>query len=199
MGRTCQGQSRGIRPNWCGLIERRGYRMTCHFHGCFFSNVLSNSFFGSTKGWTGLLQGPVCRLLHVSAANHPLGRIGWRWPPGNGGLVIKGPMAERAADPARSSMSDCRLCPPGLEGCHLCCKTGPHRYIPQRPYAPKQGAWDSGAFTPMKITFRKAGQCGILVRDAISKDFRDLEGRDLRPFRDVGIAAQATLRIEVSS
>ena len=52
----------------------------------------------------------------------------------------------------------------------------------------------------MKVTFRKAGQCGILVRDAISKDFRDLEERDLRPFQNVvGIAAQATLRIEVSS
>ena len=100
MGRTCQGRSRGIRRNWCGLIERRGYRMTCQLHGCFLFNVLSNSFLGSTKGKAGLLQGLICRLFHVPAMNHPLWGIGWRWFPGNGGLVIKGPMDERAADPA---------------------------------------------------------------------------------------------------
>ena len=95
-------------------------------------------------------------------------------------------------------MSACQLCPSDLEGCHLCCKTGPHRYILQRTYAPTQGARE-GAFEPMTITFRKADRCGIAVRDAISKRFEGLQGRDTRPFEGVDIADQATLRIEVSS
>lgn len=51
----------------------------------------------------------------------------------------------------------------------------------------------------MKITFRKGDQCGILVRDAISKRFEGLERRDSRPFEGVDVADQVTLRIEVSS
>lgn len=50
----------------------------------------------------------------------------------------------------------------------------------------------------MKITFRKGDRCGIPVKDAISKCFEDLKGRDSRPFEGVDIADQATLRIEVS-
>jgi len=95
-------------------------------------------------------------------------------------------------------MSACQLCPPDLEGCHLCCTTGPHHYIPQQPYVPTQGARE-GTFEPMKITFRKADLCGIPIGDAISKRFEGLKGRDSRPFKDVDVADQATLRIEVSS
>lgn len=51
----------------------------------------------------------------------------------------------------------------------------------------------------MKIAFRKADRCGILVKDAIAKHFEGLKGRDSRPFEGVDIADQATLRIEVSS
>lgn len=107
-------------------------------------------------------------------------------------------MNEGTVRPTRSSMATCKLCPPDLEGCYLCCETGPHPFVPRRPYVPRQGAWE-GAFEPMKITFRKAGQCGILVRDGISKNFRDLVGRDSRPFQDVEIVDQVTLRIEVST
>lgn len=142
------------------------------------------------------------RLLHDSGANYPpLGTsIGRRWfnicTP-IFAWVIKCLRTNELTSPARPSMATCKLCPPNLEGCYLCCETGPHRYIPRRPYVPRQGAWE-GAFDPMKITFRKAGQCGILVRDAISKNFRDLERRDSRPFEGVDIADQVTLRIEVS-
>lgn len=52
-------------------------------------------------------------------------------------------------------------------------------------------------FEPLKIIFRNGGQCGIPVRDGIAKQFRDLERRDSRPFQDVSVADQATLRIEV--
>jgi hypothetical protein len=95
-------------------------------------------------------------------------------------------------------MSACQLCPSGLEGCYLCCETGPHHYVLQRSYVPTQGARE-GAFEPMKITFRKGDRCGIPVRDAISKRFEGLKGRDSRPFEGVHTADQATLRIEVSS
>jgi len=50
----------------------------------------------------------------------------------------------------------------------------------------------------MEITFKKGERCGIPVKDAISGDFRDLEGRDSRPFEGVDVADQVTLRLEVS-
>ena len=56
-----------------------------------------------------------------------------------------------------------------------------------------------GFFEPKKITFRKGGRCGILVKDAVLRSYEGLENRDSRPFEGVDIADQVTLRIEVSS
>ena len=73
-----------------------------------------------------------------------------------------------------------------------------HLIVRQRQYVPRQGvAMES--FEPKKITFRKGGRCGIPVDGGISRDYRDLEGRDSRPFEVVDISDRPTLRIEVSS
>jgi len=54
-------------------------------------------------------------------------------------------------------------------------------------------------FETNEITFQKGEQCGILMRDAISKNFKDLKGRDSRPFEGADVADQVILRMEVSS
>ena len=54
------------------------------------------------------------------------------------------------------------------------------------------------SFDPKKITFRKGGKCGISVQDGISQNYRDLEGRDSRPFDGVDVSDVPTVRIEVS-
>lgn len=78
-------------------------------------------------------------------------------------------------------------------------KLAAHTYIPQRSYVSGQGASMDRNFTRRAITFRRGGRCGILVKDAIDRNFRDLERRDSRPFEDVDdVADQPTLRIEVS-
>ncbi|KAF9645446.1 hypothetical protein BDM02DRAFT_3131066 [Thelephora ganbajun] len=92
-------------------------------------------------------------------------------------------------------MPTCDLCPPGLQGCHECCASGPHFYTPQRPYVPGQGA-RMETFEKKEITFRKGGLCGIPVRDGILKRFEGLEGRDSRPFEGVDVADQVVLRID---
>ena len=53
-------------------------------------------------------------------------------------------------------------------------------------------------FERKTITFRKEGKCGILVKDGISKNYKDLEGRDSRPFEGVDVSDVPTVRIEVS-
>lgn len=54
------------------------------------------------------------------------------------------------------------------------------------------------AFNGKTVTFEKGGRCGIPVRDAISKSYEGLEGRDSRPFQDFEVVEQPRLRIEVS-
>ena len=86
-----------------------------------------------------------------------------------------------------------------MEGCHLCCESGPHHFIPQRPYVCRQGARREGIYEAKKVAFRKGNQCGILVGDAVLKRYEGLENRDSRPFEGIDVADQGTLRIEVST
>jgi len=53
-------------------------------------------------------------------------------------------------------------------------------------------------FEPKTITFRKGEKCGIPVRDGISKNYRDLGGRDSWPFEGLNVSEMPTVRIEVS-
>jgi len=54
-------------------------------------------------------------------------------------------------------------------------------------------------FEATVITFRKGGECGISVKDGISKRYSGLEGRDSRPFEGVNVSNLPALRINVSS
>ena len=97
-----------------------------------------------------------------------------------------------------SSMSACHLCPPDLDRCRLCCSTGKwHVSVPLEPYVSKQGASMDRDFAAKKITFEKGGKCGILIKDGTSKSYEGLKGRDSRPFEDMDIAGQVTLKIKV--
>lgn len=89
------------------------------------------------------------------------------------------------------------LPPPGVDA--LCQHCNSHIKVLQRRYNPTQGVRSLDSFLPMEIIFRKKDRCGIPVRDGISKCFRDLQGRDSRPFDGINVADVANLRIEVST
>ena len=152
-------------------MEYLGYNC-CHST----ADVSSNKFFGPTKGHKSssgahLLLTP--RFGNGLPTNENFTNRQWFLH-----RLQKPQQRDGLEGPTRSHMSTCKLCPPGLEGCHLCCESGPHHYVPQRRYVSRQGAWMEGVFEPKKITFWKENQCGIPVKDAVLKYFKGLTKRD---------------------
>lgn len=94
------------------------------------------------------------------------------------------------------SMPYCDICG---DMCHCCCPAGPHYSIPQQEFVPTRGE-RPGKFNAMAIRFRNNGICGIPIQDGVAKNFRGLQDRDQKPFKDAtDVSDQVTLRVQVSA